>query len=157
MINLNQLRLIRRRLRTSTFSVLKFLKIVILWVYYTIPFGLSLFWHVWDISFQFLKIRFWLRITDEGSVPEMRIWSIFLIKSDLKWCIHLRSLFLYSSRQIKWYTDSYMAKRPYQNIDHKYIHTSTSVIIHYQKFSSISHKSVSNSPRHKNVFSYLTR
>ena len=25
----------------------------------------------------------------EGSVPEMRIWSILLIKSDLKWCIHL--------------------------------------------------------------------
>ena len=38
----------------------------------------------------------WLRITDEGSVPEMRIWSIWLIKSDLKWCIHLsRSLFVY--------------------------------------------------------------
>ena len=37
-----------------------------------------------------------LRITDEGSVPEMRIWSILLIKSDLKWCTHLsRSLFLY--------------------------------------------------------------
>ena len=38
----------------------------------------------------------WLRITDEGSVPEMRIWSVLLIESDLKWCIHLsRSLFLY--------------------------------------------------------------
>ena len=37
-----------------------------------------------------------LRITDEGSVPEMRIWSILLIKSVLKWCIHLsRRLFLY--------------------------------------------------------------
>ena len=36
-----------------------------------------------------------IRITDEGSVPEMRIWSISLIKSDLKWCIHLsRSIFL---------------------------------------------------------------
>ena len=34
--------------------------------------------------------------TDEGSVPEMRIWSILLIQSDLKWCIYLsRSLFLY--------------------------------------------------------------
>ena len=32
----------------------------------------------------------------EGSVPEMRIWPILLIKFDLKWCIHLsRSLFLY--------------------------------------------------------------
>ena len=40
--------------------------------------------------------------TDEGSVPEKRIWSIFLIKSDLKWCIHLkRSLFLYSRRSIE--------------------------------------------------------
>ena len=38
----------------------------------------------------------WLRITDEGSVLEMHKGSIFLIKSDLKWCIHLsRSLFLY--------------------------------------------------------------
>ena len=39
----------------------------------------------------------WLRITDECSLPEMCIWFILLIKSDLKWCIHLsRSLFLYS-------------------------------------------------------------
>ena len=31
-----------------------------------------------------------------GSVPEIRIWPILLIKSDLKWCIHLRrSLFFY--------------------------------------------------------------
>ena len=37
----------------------------------------------------------WLRITDEGSIPEMRIWSILLIKSESKWCIYLsRSLFL---------------------------------------------------------------
>ena len=52
-------------------------------------FGLSLF--------NFLNYIVWLRITEEGSVPEMRIWSILLIISDLKWCIHLsRSLFLYS-------------------------------------------------------------
>ena len=38
----------------------------------------------------------WLRITDEGSVPEVRKWSILLIKSGFKWSIHLsRSLFLY--------------------------------------------------------------
>ena len=44
----------------------------------------------------FVNYFVWLRITDEGSVPEMRIWSILLIKSDLKWCIHVsRSLFLY--------------------------------------------------------------
>ena len=34
--------------------------------------------------------------TEMSSLPEMRIWSILLIQSDLKWCIHLsRSLFLY--------------------------------------------------------------
>ena len=38
-----------------------------------------------------------LRITDNGSVPEMRIWSILLIKSDLKWCLHLRKLYFYFS------------------------------------------------------------
>ena len=49
-------------------------------------FGLSLF--------NFLNYIVWQRITEEGSVPEMRIWSIVLIISDLKWCIHLsRSLF----------------------------------------------------------------
>ena len=47
-------------------------------------------------SSQLLTYFVWLRITDEGSVPKMRIWSILLIKSDLKWCIHLgRSLFSY--------------------------------------------------------------
>ena len=44
--------------------------------------------------FNFLNYFVWLRITDEGSVPEMRIWSILLMKSNLKWCIHL-GLFLY--------------------------------------------------------------
>ena len=44
--------------------------------------------------FNFLNYFAWLRITDEGSVPEMRIWSILLMKSDSKWCIHL-DLFLY--------------------------------------------------------------
>ena len=39
---------------------------------------------------------FGLRITDEGSLPEMRIWSILLINSYLKWCIHLsRSLCIF--------------------------------------------------------------
>ena len=72
---------------------LKFIQIVILWVYYTIPFGFTLFWNFWAYIFNFLNYILWLRITDEGSVPEMCIWSISLIKSDLKWCIHLsRSL-----------------------------------------------------------------
>ena len=44
------------------------------------------------------EVKFF-RITEEGSVPEMRIWSILSIISDLKWCIHLsRSLFLYFTR-----------------------------------------------------------
>ena len=39
-----------------------------------------------------------MRITDESSVPEMRIWSTLLIKSDSKWCILLsRILFLNSN------------------------------------------------------------
>ena len=43
------------------------------------------------------KIYFaWLRITDEVSVSEMRILSILLIKSDIKWLIHIsRSIDLY--------------------------------------------------------------
>ena len=61
------------------------------------PFGFTLFGQFWAYIFKFLNYFLWLRITDEGSVPEMRIWSISLIKSDLKWCIHLsRSLFFNS-------------------------------------------------------------
>ena len=79
-----------------THSVLKLTEIVILWVYYTIPFCFSLIWNFRAIIFNVWNHFVWLRITDEGSLPEMRIWSILLIKSDLKWCINLsRSLFLY--------------------------------------------------------------
>ena len=70
--------------------------IVILWVYYTILFGFTLFKLFWVIIFNFWNHFVWLRITEEGSLSEMGIWSILLIKSDLKWCIHLsRSLSLY--------------------------------------------------------------
>ena len=58
--------------------------------------------YFWGSTIQFLlefllNYFVWLRINDESSVPEMRIWSILLIKSDLKWLIHLvsRSLFSY--------------------------------------------------------------
>ena len=61
----------------QNFPYLKLIEIVILWVYYTIPFGFSLFMHFSVI--QFVIVHVWLRITDEGSVPEMRIWSISLI------------------------------------------------------------------------------
>ena len=53
----------------SSTNLQKLIVIVILWVYYTIPFGLSLFLGTfWSLLFNFT--------TDEGSVPEMRIWSI---------------------------------------------------------------------------------
>ena len=41
------------------------------------------------------QATFWPRKIDEGSAAEIRIWSILLIHSDFKWCIHLsKSLFL---------------------------------------------------------------
>ena len=67
-----------------------------LWVHYTIPSGFSLFLALLGHHYPTFETTFWRRITDEGSVPEMRICSILLIKPDLKCCIHLsRSLFLY--------------------------------------------------------------
>ena len=77
----DRLRLIRSVWRASKFSVLKLNGIVTLWVYYTIAFDFSLFRHFWASLFNFLDNFLWLRITDDGSVPEMRIWSILLIKS----------------------------------------------------------------------------
>ena len=72
----------------------KLIGIVILWVYYTIPVGLSFSRQCLLLFFKFYNYFLWLRITDEGTIPELRIWSILLIKSYLKWCIHLsRSLF----------------------------------------------------------------
>ena len=38
--------------------------------------------HINDLLFNFFNFIVWLRITDGGSVPEMSIWSILLIKSD---------------------------------------------------------------------------
>ena len=53
-----QLWLICSVLKASKFSVLKLIEIVILWVYYTIPFGFSFFRHFWGIIFQFLSTTF---------------------------------------------------------------------------------------------------
>ena len=48
------------------------------------------------VTFQLVNYFVWLMITDEGLVPEMSIWSILLIKSDLKLCINLSSsLFIF--------------------------------------------------------------
>ena len=56
----------------QNFPCLKLIEIATLWVYYTIPFGFSLFWHFLG-TFQILNLHVLLRITDEGSVPEMHI------------------------------------------------------------------------------------
>ena len=48
-------------------------------VYYTIPFGFSLFRQFWASLLNFFNYFVWLRITEEGSVPEMRITSKLLI------------------------------------------------------------------------------
>ena len=50
----------------------------------------------WSIIFNFWNHFVQRKIIYEGSLPKMRIWYTLLIKSDLKWCIHLsRSLFFY--------------------------------------------------------------
>ena len=51
-----RLRLIRSILRASNFSMLKLIEIVILWVYYTIPFGFNLFRHLLSITSQLFKL-----------------------------------------------------------------------------------------------------
>ena len=82
-----RLQLIRSISRASKFSVLKCIEIVILLIYYMTPLLASASFGTFVTSL--LNYFVWLRITDDGSVPEMRIWSILLMKSDLKWCIHL--------------------------------------------------------------------
>ena len=70
-----------------------------MWVYYTIPFGFSFFRYFLALFFNFFNYFPWLRITDEGSITEKRIWSILLIKAHLKWCLDLskKSLFILCS------------------------------------------------------------
>ena len=77
--------------------MLKWTELVIFVVYYTIPFGSACFSTFWASICNVWNYFIWLRITDEGSVPEIRIWSMLLIKSDLKWCIHLVEVSFYIS------------------------------------------------------------
>ena len=63
----------------SHFPCWKFIVTVILWVYYTIPFGSVCFGTFVISLFNFSNYFVWLRITDYGSVPEMRIWSILVV------------------------------------------------------------------------------
>ena len=60
-----------------------------------VTFGFSLVRNFRVNIFYFGNHFVWRRITDEGSLPEMRIWSILLIKSELKWCIHLSKVSFY--------------------------------------------------------------
>ena len=81
----DRLQLIRSVLRASKFSVLKFIEIVILWIYYMASLLASASFGTFvKYLLNFKNYFVWLRITDEGSVPEMRISSISLMKSDLK-------------------------------------------------------------------------
>ena len=66
-----RLQLIRSALslRASKFSVLKFIEIVILWIYYMASLLASASFGTFVTSlFNFLNYLVWLRITDEGSV-----------------------------------------------------------------------------------------
>ena len=83
-----RLRLILSVLRASKFTVLNWLKLQFCWFITPSLLALACFGTFWTSILNFLNYFVCLRITDEGSVPEMRIWSILLIKSDLKWCIH---------------------------------------------------------------------
>ena len=72
------LQLIRSVLRASQFSVMKYIEIVILWIYYVAFLLASASFSTFVIPFfNFLNYFVWLRIIDEGSVPEMRILSLF--------------------------------------------------------------------------------
>ena len=66
---------------------LKLIEIVILWVYYTIPFGFSLLGTFEASLLKFLNYS--VGLTEEGSLPEMRIWSILLIKSEYLNGVHI--------------------------------------------------------------------
>ena len=73
-----RLQLIRSVLRASKVSMLKFIEIVFLKIYYMasllLQLLLVLLWHL----FETFKLLCLAKITDEGSVPELRIWSILL-------------------------------------------------------------------------------
>ena len=73
-----RLQLIRNVPRASTFSVFKFLEIVFFGVYSQSRLASVCFGTFVISLFNFFSYFVWLRITDDGSVLEMRIWSILL-------------------------------------------------------------------------------
>ena len=98
-----RLQLIRSALRASKFSMLKFIENVNFWIYYMVSLLASASFGTFVTSLlNFLNYFVWLRIIDDGSVPEMRICSILLMKSDLKWCIHLDLFFYNSTISLTW-------------------------------------------------------
>ena len=79
-----RLLLMRSVLRVLNVQCLTFIEIVILWVYLSSPFSSTLFLALFGITSHILNYFAWLKITDDGSISEMRIWSIFKVQSDLK-------------------------------------------------------------------------
>ena len=83
-----RLRLIRSVLRASKFSVLELNGTVILWVYYAILYGFTLFRHFWISLFNFLNYFVWLLSIDVNpfshflellflGIEEYKVISIF--------------------------------------------------------------------------------
>ena len=84
-----RLQLMRSALRASKFFVLKFIEIVILWIYYMASISTSVSFGTFVTSlFNFLNYFVWLKITDEVSVPFMVhivkmvfiSWSLFIFQ-----------------------------------------------------------------------------
>ena len=69
------------------------------------PFWLQLELALSDHHSQLLNYFVWPRITDEGSLPDMRIWFILLIESELKWCIHLSRSKIEVPRDVSFYVN----------------------------------------------------
>ena len=86
----------------QNFPFLKLLKLCFCWFITLSLLPSPCFGTFWVSFFNFLNYFVWLRITNEGSVPGMRIWSILFIISYLKWRIHL-------SRNLFWYWKSKMS------------------------------------------------
>ena len=79
----------------QNFPCLKLIEIVILWVFYTIPFGFNLFSHLLVITFLLFKLHCLAKDHWRGFSTRNAhmVHIVNLIR--LKWCIHLsRSLYL---------------------------------------------------------------
>ena len=62
----------------------KVIEIVDVWVYHRTPFGITYFGTFGALYFKVWKCVVWQRVIYEGSIHEMLISSILLIKSDFK-------------------------------------------------------------------------